>query len=290
MKRLWTPDGDAYTEYISADRFVKQRRAKCFSSIPGHAILVKNSSPKFIRMQNTTKLFNLFKQFAYGQNYAIAFTEALDYFLIPFKIYENQEQREGGFSTLTTHPKKDLLAPFFMEIGELSEGFHDPLGTLYELLVSKGQHGQFFTPEPIVEFMAMSVNIAGLEPGKTVYDPACGSGRMLVTAAKVNRNLCFYGADIDAICCKMALVNFMLQSLTGEIAHMDTLANDFYRGYNIGTILKDGYHYPFYEEFTDPMKSRIWLRPGESKSKQGFTNPFDPPKSQSTNGVQGTLF
>jgi len=82
----------------------------------------------------------------------------------------------------------------------------------------------------------------------------------------------------------------MLQSLTGEVAHMDTLANDFYCGFKTGTVLKDGYYYPCFKEFTDSEESSIWLRPSAPKSKAGFDTPFNPPKSAPMNGVQGTLF
>lgn len=240
-------------------------------------------------MKDTNKLLKLFEQYASAQNYAIAFSELLDYFLIPFKWHENQELREQALKQLTTHPKKDILVSLLTEIGELSEGFKDPLGALFELRISKGQSGQFFTPEPITDFMASSIVTKDMEAGKTVCDPACGSGRMLLAAARINRQLRFYGADIDPICCKMSLVNMLLNSLSGEIAHMDSVLNDFYRGYKTYTVLKDGFHYPYYYEFTEPHESYIWLRP-TAKSKQGFDTPFEPTKSAPAIGIQGTLF
>ena len=129
-------------------------------------------------------------------------------------------------------------------------------------------------------------------PRQTVCDCACGSGKMLLAAAKINRHLHLYGADLDITCCKMALLNMLLNSITGEIAHMNSLSNDFYTGYKVATVLIDGFHYPYYKEFNEPEQSSIWLndlKGTEVKSK--FDKPFEPVKAkQLINGVQGSLF
>jgi type I restriction-modification system DNA methylase subunit len=243
-------------------------------------------------MQDNKKLFSLFDQFAHTQNHGTAFSDILDFFLLSFKLYYTQEDRRESLERITTHPKKEQLAALFSEIGELSEGFRDPIGELYEQRISKGRNGQFFTPEPITEFMAQIVGVDSLSATQKVYDPACGSGRMLLAAAKINRHLHFYGADIDEVCCKMAVVNMILNSLTGEIAHMDTLSNTFFKGYKTGTVLKDGYHYPYFTEFSDPHQSYIWLRPDDSKrAPSPFDTEFKPTKVPFTsNGIQRTLF
>ncbi|GAC1315123.1 MAG: hypothetical protein NVSMB24_40450 [Mucilaginibacter sp.] len=67
----------------------------------------------------------------------------------------------------------------------------------------------------------MIIDENGNYPG-TVYDPACGSRRMLLAAAKSNRHAMFYGADLESTCCKMALINMLFNSLGGEIAHMNS--------------------------------------------------------------------
>lgn len=243
-------------------------------------------------MKDNNKLFSLFDQFAYAQNHATAFSDMLDFFLVAFKRHNTRQDRLNALELLTAHPQRERLAALYAEIGELSEGFRDPLGALFEQRISRGRKGQFFTPEPITEFMSQSMGVDSLLPGQTVYDPACGSGRMLLAAAKVNRHLRFYGADIDEVCCKVAVVNMVLNSLTGEIAHMDTLANSFFRGYRTGTVLRDGYHYPCFAEFSDPNESHIWLRPVDPKKESTpFDTPFVPTKSPlMSSGVQGSLF
>jgi type I restriction-modification system DNA methylase subunit len=242
-------------------------------------------------MKDTKKLFALFEQYAYAQSYSTAFSDLLDHFLIAFKYYESEEEQANALDRLTAYKKKESHIALLTEVGALAEGFNDPLGDLYERLISNGKRGQFFSPMPVASLMALIVGIEGMQPGQTVYDPTCGSGRMLLLAAKINRHLRFYGADIDELCCKMALANMLLNSLTGEIAHMDTLANSFYRGYKTATVLKDGYHYPYYIEFTNPEESYIWLRPDAKSKGKGFDMPFEPTKSPlMSQGIQGNLF
>lgn len=242
-------------------------------------------------MKDVNKLIKLFEQYAHGQNYSAAFSNMLDHVLITFKFYETEEDQMDAFNQLARYEKKDAHIALLTEIGELAEGFEDPLGELYQLLISKGQNGQFFTPNPVTNFMSSILATDELQPAQTLHDPACGSGRMLLAAAKRNRHLYFLGADIDLLCCKMSLVNMLLNSLTGEIAHMDTLSNKFYRGYKSNTILKDGYHYPYYREFTDTEESYIWLRPAAKSTSKGFDTPFVPTKpSLMHKGLQGNLF
>ena len=211
-------------------------------------------------MTDYSKLFSSFDKYAYGKSVASAFTEFLDTLLIPFKVYDTKEEGELYLARVTNHPKKDAFASMADLIGELSEGFHDPLGELYMQKISHGHMGQYFTPEHVCDLMAQLGSIAA-ESEKSVLDPACGSGRMLLSAAKINRNIRLYGADLDGVCCKMALMNMLLQSLTGEIAHINSLTNEFFTGYHINTTLLRGYYHPWYREFTKPEESAIWLKP-----------------------------
>jgi type I restriction-modification system DNA methylase subunit len=198
----------------------------------------------------------------------------------------------AALETYRSHPKVNQLVPLITLIGDLSEGFADPLGELFMQAISSGHNGQFFTPAPICEMISVMSVGETLEDNKTICDPACGSGRMLLAAAKINRYALLYGADLDITCCKMALLNMLLNSLKGEIAHMNTLSNEFYRGYKVSTTLVDGYYMPYYVEFTEPELSYIWLGPIQNvKPKTRFITPFEPARaSQPINGIQGSLF
>ena len=242
-------------------------------------------------MKDFKTFTTLFEQYAYTKNYSTALSELLDYFLLAFKFDETGAAKHEAILHLSSHPQKALLVLLFNEIGTLSEGFKDPIGMLFEQCISKGQKGQFFTPDPLASLMAVCVGNDDLKDGQSVYDPACGSGRMLLAAAKINRHLRFYGADIDPLCCKISLVNMLLNSLTGEVTHMNSLTNEFYTGFKTGSVLRNGYYYPYYKEFTDPHESYMWLRPVEKPKKASFEEPFEPTKSPlMRDGIQGNLF
>jgi len=158
--------------------------------------------------------------------------------------------------------------------------------------ISNGFNGQYFTPTPVCEMISAMTIGEALESRETICDPACGSGRMLLASAKLNRHSKFYGADLDSTCCKMALINMLLNSLQGEIAHMNTLSNDFYNGYKTSTTLVDGYHMPYFIEFTEPELSYIWLKPNQKvEVKSAFNTPFEPVRATiPISGVQISLF
>jgi len=243
-------------------------------------------------MTEIKELLTEFNRFAYGQSLHTAFTDMLDWTLLPFKRYDAADEQRKALENYQSHPKVEQLVKLITLIGELSENFRDPLGELFMEAISNGHNGQYFTPEHMCEMMAIMSLGEESKPLQTVCDPACGSGRMLIAAAKINRHMFFYGADLDITCCKMALLNMLLNSLKGEIAHMNTLSNEFYRGFKVDTVLVDGFHMPYYIDFTEPELSDIWLRPMKVEEvKTQFDKPFEPVSSvKSVVGVQGCLF
>jgi len=73
---------------------------------------------------------------------------------------------------------------------------------------------------------------------------------------------------------------------------MSSLTNEFYKGYKVATTMVNGYHYPYYIEFTEASKSSIWLhRLKGHKPKSPFNKSFGSVRAkQPISGVQGTLF
>lgn len=73
----------------------------------------------------------------------------------------------------------------------------DVMGDAYEFLIkkfadlSKKNAGEFYTPRSIVKLL---VNLLDPKPGDEVYDPACGTGGMLIEAIKhINNDKLTYG-------------------------------------------------------------------------------------------------
>lgn len=149
--------------------------------------------------------------------------------------------------------KNDEIGSFLQMlhiVADNSEGFRDALGDVFMEYVSHGHNGQFFTPMPISDFMSLIIGADSLQPEQTVCDPACGSGRMLLSTAKAcsekhdgKRPFC-YGSDIDITCVKMAVINMMLNSIPGEIAWMNALSMEHWRSYHISLILIGGMWFP----------------------------------------------
>jgi type I restriction-modification system DNA methylase subunit len=112
----------------------------------------------------------------------------------------------------------------------IANGEPDPLGDLYMAAISYGEHGQFFTPHHIASAMAAMV---GVQDGQRVLDPACGSGTILLMAAKQAPGALFYGIDLDERCAKMCAINLLLRGLSGGVQWGNALTYETYKQWNI---------------------------------------------------------
>ncbi len=113
---------------------------------------------------------------------------------------------------------------------------NDLLGAAYEYLLrdfadSSGQKaGEFFTPRSVVRLL---VNILDPQPEESVYDPACGSGGMLVETINTVREhggdvrtLHLYGQEVNLTTSGIARMNLLLHDIgTYDIVRGDTLRN-----------------------------------------------------------------
>lgn len=119
---------------------------------------------------------------------------------------------------------------------ELAEEPKDVLGELFqELELHNRSRGQFFTPISIADAMAAltlgSVEKTYEEKGfVTINDPACGSGVMLIAAARVALRqgvpldcLYLFGQDIDECAVHMTYLQVALMGCPGAVIHGDTL-------------------------------------------------------------------
>ena len=130
--------------------------------------------------------------------------------------------------TINRFPK--LLAYLYQNV--LENPYSDILGDYFQEFITNGEKGQFFTPEHVCDVMAQ-ITLTKEATEKTVADIACGSGRLLLSGAKLAPNNYFYGADVDEVCCMMSVINFFLNGLSGEVVQMNSLSNEFYRGWYI---------------------------------------------------------
>ena len=129
----------------------------------------------------------------------------------------------------------DTMAEMFGNVvGIVEKTRADVLGDLFQGAITYGERGQFLTPEPICDMMAqMNVPpaeldddgdpICDLETRRTVNDPCCGSGRMLLAVGKVHPHWHFVGQDVDLRCVRMTAINLALRNHYGHVVHGNSL-------------------------------------------------------------------
>ena len=109
----------------------------------------------------------------------------------------------------------------------------DLLGDAYEYLMrhfateSGKSKGQFYTPAEVSRIMAQVIGIApATQQDETIYDPACGSGSLLLRATDAApRGLSIYGQEKDNATHALASMNMILHdNADAEIQHGNTLA------------------------------------------------------------------
>lgn len=115
----------------------------------------------------------------------------------------------------------------------------DILGDAYEYLMRKfatesgKSKGQFYTPAEVSRILAQVVGIDTIQPrpeGYTVYDPACGSGSLLIRAADAAPfEVAIYGQESDINTAGLAKMNLVLHNkATGVIKCANTFSEPKY--------------------------------------------------------------
>ncbi len=137
----------------------------------------------------------------------------------------------------------DLMTQMFARLvtamEDAREGYGDILGDIFQGAITYGEHGQFFTPDSVSQMMA-EITIPPDTRGKRILDPACGSGRTLLAAARISRQNEFYGQDIDLRCVRMTAINLGLRNLYGYVVWGDSLAVEERLAYRTGLNINGG--------------------------------------------------
>ena len=194
------------------------------------------------------------QQLAFGHGHWQVFQDFLDYALLMLKWWDLKAANFAELEKRYTDKKEHVLFfEAYLALGEIAEhngtGFHDPFGDYFMEHFYNSHVGHFFTPQTICDMIAHMQIGPNLQDNARVADPCCGSGRLLLSAAKINRNALFYAADIDLTCCKMTVINCLLNTLCGEVAWMDSLANKHWRRWQLKKVMSGSGHYlPYYIE------------------------------------------
>ncbi len=122
-----------------------------------------------------------------------------------------------------------------MKFGDYQDNTNDTFGDAYEYLMTMyasnagKSGGEFFTPQEVSELLT-EIAVAGKKEVNKVYDPACGSGSLLLKFAKVlgkdNVRQGFFGQEINLSTYNLCRINMFLHDVNFEkfdIAHGNTL-------------------------------------------------------------------
>lgn len=122
-----------------------------------------------------------------------------------------------------------------MKLGDYQDNTIDAFGDAYEYLMAMyasnagKSGGEFYTPQEVSELLTR-ITLVGKTSVNKVYDPACGSGSLLLKYAKIlgkeNVRQGFFGQEINITTYNLCRINMFLHDIPYDkfdIAHGDTL-------------------------------------------------------------------
>ncbi len=156
----------------------------------------------------------------------------------------DSSQLGGDVKTRNKLIAKVLLKVRDMNLGgEFQENKIDAFGDAYEFLMTMyasnagKSGGEFFTPQEVSELLAQLTAADGHEI-RSVYDPACGSGSLLLKFSKTigrdNPALKYYGQEINPTTYNLCRINMFLHNINYDnfdIQLGDTLLNPLHRDF-----------------------------------------------------------
>lgn len=190
---------------------------------------------------NSEKRFeDLLYKISYGRGVIQAFSDMLDSILFHMIIYDELDIKRNPVAKYDDKDKAlmkeivDCLGQIINEYG----GYHDAVGDLFMAYISQGKNDQYFTPHNVANMIS---GISEGADGRTVIDSACGSGRLLLGAAKKNADRLFYGSDIDLTCAKMAVLNLSVNNMVGEIVWGNPMTYQHFASFQINKDVLTNY-------------------------------------------------
>ena len=165
----------------------------------------------------------------------------------------NSNKLGGTVAEKNTKLRKLLIAVRDLKLGKYDDNTIDAFGDAYEYLMTMyaanagKSGGEFFTPQEVSELLTKialidfgakkiddkgNVFIPDKKQVEKVYDPACGSGSLLLKFAKIlgkdNVKIGFFGQEINLTTFNLARINMFLHDINFEkfdIGYGDTLKN-----------------------------------------------------------------
>jgi type I restriction enzyme M protein len=146
------------------------------------------------------------------------------------KLGANVEERNKHLCALLDNVKS-------MNLGSYRDNTIDAFGDAYEYLMGMyasqagKSGGEYFTPQEVSRLLTL-IGLGGREKVNKVYDPACGSGSLLLQSAKIlgneNVKLGYYGQELNITTYNLCRINMFLHNIgydKFDIQQGDTLTN-----------------------------------------------------------------
>jgi len=138
----------------------------------------------------------------------------------------------------TVKARNEIIVKILIYLDKIDFGLQDVeadvLGDAYEYLIGKfaagagKSAGEFYTPQQVSKILAKLVT-TGKSRLKSVYDPTCGSGSLLLRVAREVEDVSeFYGQELNRTTYNLARMNMILHDVhyrNFDIRHEDTLEN-----------------------------------------------------------------
>lgn len=184
--------------------------------------------------------------------------------------YAEREQRYLDIVKKYDKHDLDIISEMFAEVWVLlsnmpTDGFDDYLGQIYMLSgTGSDKAGQFFTPYSVSKLSA-EITFRGSKKIDqdiiTLYEPACGSGGMILAAMDTLLNDCkvnytehafVVAGDIDSRCVHMCYIQLSLAGVPAIIEQRDALTMEL-----IGGVWKTPAYLMQYSRFMHIMDGTV---------------------------------
>lgn len=156
--------------------------------------------------------------------------------------HDSEDDFESLFSELdlnsqrigkTVSQRSELIAKVLVHLDkidfQLQNSEIDVLGDAYEYLISQfasgagKKAGEFYTPQEVSQVLAQIVT-DGKKQLKSVYDPTCGSGSLLLRVSRYAKVGHFYGQELNNTTYNLARMNMILHDINYD--HFDIKQED----------------------------------------------------------------
>lgn len=214
---------EAIYEEIVEDLGYFLKPSELFSNIAKKGYAKEEGKSNFI-LPELTKILNNIEQSTLGTSSEDDFEHLFeDLDLTSSKLGKTEEEKNALISKVLYHLDEIDF--------NLSDSNADVLGDAYEYLIAQfasgagKKAGEFYTPQQVSTILSRIVTSRKSQL-RSVYDPTCGSGSLLLRVAREVKVADFYGQEMNRTTYNLARMNMILRGISYsnfDIRQEDTL-------------------------------------------------------------------